>query len=66
MCPEALKVIIAISKIIKTYLINLHKLWITWCKLIYTKLANRLEIEERVNLMNKVKSILKLDRTEVL
>ena len=48
-----------LGKLIAVLLINLHKIWIARYEIIYKKFTDRVNIEERVELMNELYSIIK-------
>ena len=47
-----------LSKIIISYLMNYYKIWIARYKIIYKKFSDRVEIEEKVELMNNLRAVL--------
>ena len=56
---DQLQAMKALGKLIAVILINLHEIWIARYKIIHKKYMDRVNIEERVELMNKLYSIIK-------
>ena len=48
----------ALGKLIVALLINLYEIWIARCEIIHKKFTDRVNIEERVELMNELYSII--------
>ena len=53
-------------KIIKLCITNLHELWLIGFNIVYLKMADSLEIEERVELIRNLKEIVNNEQREYL